>query len=328
MTSFLFDGEGFEFSHLQRMAQLNGQRLSLKQQQELLEVQKQLLDEAKRQASQAEELKKQSLAKANAACGPACPHCGGNLPSDAKTMLYRKCRHCAGDLFWFSGSVYGDRETFEEIEHKAALMATQAAASAEKARASAELKSLRDFLSKLERRDRPGAAVSAGMPTVITRAELEAHHSGLTFLVRAQLQNDSYNIIKSLRIVFLSDSQSPASVTWRGSLGPLDKAEVTFDVDSKTMSSGGSLWVAVASSVDGQEWEQSLKEAHRQSQGVIDLRVRPPKQAEGFSSRTSKAITLPCPRCGNPIELSSAVPGVPVTCEGCGISLRTKSKSS
>lgn len=30
-----------------------------------------------------------------------CPHCGGDLPDDAGTKQYRKCRHCTGELLWF-----------------------------------------------------------------------------------------------------------------------------------------------------------------------------------------------------------------------------------
>ena len=39
-----------------------------------------------------------------------CPHCGGDLPEDARSQRYRKCRHCSGDLHWHDGSAFRDAE--------------------------------------------------------------------------------------------------------------------------------------------------------------------------------------------------------------------------
>ena len=62
------------------------------------------------------------IAKAAAATPPApksrkpklrtihCPHCGGDLPEDARSQRYRKCKHCSGDLHWHNGSAFRDAE--------------------------------------------------------------------------------------------------------------------------------------------------------------------------------------------------------------------------
>ena len=39
-----------------------------------------------------------------------CPHCGGDLPEDARSQRYRKCKNCSGDLHWHDGHVFRDAD--------------------------------------------------------------------------------------------------------------------------------------------------------------------------------------------------------------------------
>ena len=270
MTSFLFDGEGFEFSHLQRLAQINGQTLSLKKQQELLEVQKQIRDELAKQAAQAaqaEELRKRSLPAPERARGPDCPHCGGELPSDATVKLYAKCRHCASDLFWSGGGVYADQATAEEAKHRAVLAAKQREAEAQR-------KSYLGTLSKNHKRELKRLADTASeMPVVITGGGLEIDCRGAA-CAKAHLRNVSDRVLDEVRVAFVSDDNHPSFISVRERINPLEKTPVSFTVEGVSSGGGGSLWVSFASSNDGQSWEQSLEDARDRPRGVMSLRLR------------------------------------------------------
>jgi hypothetical protein len=69
--SFLFDGKGFEFEHLQRLQQLGAQNKT-----------NQLLQEQARAAEAEKKL-------------PQCPHCGGRLPG-----RFNLCKNCGETVHW------------------------------------------------------------------------------------------------------------------------------------------------------------------------------------------------------------------------------------
>jgi hypothetical protein len=46
--------------------------------------------------------------------GPACPHCGGTLPSDAAAKQYRICQHCRNPLHWVGRAVLASEEDVQK----------------------------------------------------------------------------------------------------------------------------------------------------------------------------------------------------------------------
>jgi len=81
MSFDLFDGEGVEFEHLQRL-QAAGQRQEM--QEQLSSIEKELAEQ------QQEARRRKRL--------PKCPACGVRLEGQ-----YRKCHNCKADLVWISG---------------------------------------------------------------------------------------------------------------------------------------------------------------------------------------------------------------------------------
>ena len=75
----LFDGQGIDFHHLQR----------LDQRKQSQEIQKLLKEQNKLAAEQARQRK--------GVC--PCPHCGGGIPQVGVAV----CTHCRRDLFWVAG---------------------------------------------------------------------------------------------------------------------------------------------------------------------------------------------------------------------------------
>ena len=301
MTNFLFDGEGFEFSHLQRMAQLNNQALSLRKQQESLRVQKQIRDGINKQAAQARKSKKGSRATPQNERGLNCPHCGGELSSDAPAKLYAKCRHCASDLFWSSGRVYADQAAAEECQLLDARTANQNAAAAQR-------QSYLESLSKGHKKDIERLTeIASEMPAVITGAGLEANGCDKV-CIKANLRNVSDRILDEVRIAFALDNNAPSFRSCRERLNPLDKVHVSFVAEGSSPEGQGSLWVSFASSSDGKVWEQSLEEARGRPRGVTNL-----SRKNGDGVRQPSAPDL---RAGNgePVELGVCVYACALLC--------------
>jgi hypothetical protein len=46
--------------------------------------------------------------------GPACPHCGGTLPTDAAAKQYRICQHCRNPLHWVGRAVLASEEDVQK----------------------------------------------------------------------------------------------------------------------------------------------------------------------------------------------------------------------
>lgn len=117
----LFDGQGMEFHHLQR----------LDQRKQSKEIQKLLKEQNKLAAEQARQRK--------GVC--PCPHCGGGVPQVGVAV----CMHCRRDLFWVAGSCGATQEDATQLANKARL--------AEQARARDQAESARRWEADAPRRE-------------------------------------------------------------------------------------------------------------------------------------------------------------------------------
>jgi len=90
MTNWMFDGEGLEFSHLQRFA--------------AMQKQGEMLKEAKRMR---EALERQGASHNKQSC--KCPHCGGEMPSDAAQSKYAR-HQCGGEIYWMDQKPYKSQQ--------------------------------------------------------------------------------------------------------------------------------------------------------------------------------------------------------------------------
>jgi hypothetical protein len=109
----LFDGQGVEFHHLQRMQQVNAQNKT----NQILQA-----------AAQAEALK------------PQCPHCGGRLPG-----RFDLCANCNRPLYWGHDSTHHPFKTSAEAQQDRAAVAQQLQeAAAAQARQDAEFQATCD----------------------------------------------------------------------------------------------------------------------------------------------------------------------------------------
>lgn len=109
----LFDGQGVEFHHLQRMQQVNAQNKT----NQLLQA-----------AAQAEALK------------PQCPHCGGRVPG-----RFDLCANCNRQLFWGHDSTHNPFKTSAEaLQDRASVSQQLQEAAAEQARQQAEFQATCD----------------------------------------------------------------------------------------------------------------------------------------------------------------------------------------
>lgn len=95
MTNSLFDGEGLEFEHIQRLQAAN-QRAAA--QGKLNEIERHLAADA---------AERERVAKL-----PRCPACGGALEG-----RFRKCRHCQSDIAWV-GDTPCESHMVEEVTKK------------------------------------------------------------------------------------------------------------------------------------------------------------------------------------------------------------------
>lgn len=93
----LFDGQGIEFHHLQR----------LDQRKQSQEIQKLLKEQNRLAAEQARQRK--------GVC--PCPHCGGGVPQVGVAV----CMHCRRELHWVAGSCGATQEDATKLANKARL---------------------------------------------------------------------------------------------------------------------------------------------------------------------------------------------------------------
>ena len=93
----LFDGQGIEFHHLQR----------LDQRKQSQEIQKLLKEQNKLAAEQTRQQK--------GVC--PCPHCGGGVPQVGVAV----CMHCRRDLYWVAGLCGATQEDATKLANKARL---------------------------------------------------------------------------------------------------------------------------------------------------------------------------------------------------------------
>jgi hypothetical protein len=93
----LFDGQGIEFHHLQR----------LDQRKQSQEIQKLLKEQNKLAAEQSRQQK--------GVC--PCPHCGGGVPQVGVAV----CMHCRRDLYWNAGLCGATQEDATKLANKARL---------------------------------------------------------------------------------------------------------------------------------------------------------------------------------------------------------------
>ncbi len=95
--------------------------------------------------------------------GPPCPHCGGDLPADARVKAYRVCMHCRRDLFWAGRQPFVTEKEASAHKHELLQEAENEEKLIEIERAEMEAEEREERDRERRRRKRPQKVVAAGV---------------------------------------------------------------------------------------------------------------------------------------------------------------------